>query len=121
MSAEQQIEVLANLIAGNIPGEPSRSEGAGDCAVRLLGEYQGAFRAIASAINNAASPTEADLDKRVAQTTKMQMVVAWDEQGYCIVSDDVFLVYGYGDSGEAAIQDYVVSLIEYFRTWMYSD
>lgn len=43
MSAEQQIKVLADYIMGNIPGEPSRDEGAGTCAVRLLTEYRSAF------------------------------------------------------------------------------
>jgi len=35
-----QIEVIANYIMAEIPGEPSRSEGAGDTAVRLLKEYR---------------------------------------------------------------------------------
>ena len=46
MSAEQQIAVVANYIMAQIPGEPSRSEGAGDCAIRLLKEYRDALRAI---------------------------------------------------------------------------
>ena len=43
MSAEQQIEVVANYIMAHVPGEPSRSEGAGDCAVRLLTTYRAAL------------------------------------------------------------------------------
>ena len=43
MSAAQQIEVLANYIMDNVPGEPSHSEGAGDCAVRLLRQYRTAL------------------------------------------------------------------------------
>lgn len=31
-----QIDKLANFIARNIPGEPSKDEGAVDCAIRLL-------------------------------------------------------------------------------------
>jgi len=31
-----QIEILANYIMAEIPGEPSASEGAGDTAIRLL-------------------------------------------------------------------------------------
>jgi len=40
-SAEAQIEELANFIMDNIPGEPSRSEGAVDTAIRLLGGIYG--------------------------------------------------------------------------------
>ncbi len=46
MSAEEQTELLANYIMANVPGEPSRDEGAGRCAVRLLAEYRGAFQRI---------------------------------------------------------------------------
>lgn len=35
--AEHQIQRLADFISTNIPGEPSRSEGAVDVAIRLLG------------------------------------------------------------------------------------
>jgi hypothetical protein len=34
-----QIDRLGEYIAYNVPGEPSRSEGAVDCAIRLLGDY----------------------------------------------------------------------------------
>jgi hypothetical protein len=37
-TAEQQIAALAQVIMEEIPGEPSRSEGAVECAVRLLRE-----------------------------------------------------------------------------------
>ena len=43
MSAKQQIKILADYIMAEIPGEPSRSEGAGDTAVRLLKQYRDAF------------------------------------------------------------------------------
>lgn len=46
MSAEQQIEVLANYIMAEIPKEPSRSEGAGDTAVRVLKQYRLALTSI---------------------------------------------------------------------------
>ena len=38
-----------------------------------------------------------------------------DDNGEFIVSDDVFLVYGTGQTQFGAIQDYVVSLVEYYR------
>lgn len=40
MSAKQQTKIIADYIMANVPGEPSRDEGAGDCAVRLLDTYR---------------------------------------------------------------------------------
>jgi len=40
MSNKTQIDLLANYIMAEIPGEPSRSEGAGDTAIRLLTQLQ---------------------------------------------------------------------------------
>lgn len=40
MSKKQEIDLLANYIMAEIPGEPSRDEGAGETAVRLLKEYR---------------------------------------------------------------------------------
>ena len=51
MSAEQQTELLAAYILHNIPNEPSQSEGAGECAVRLLESYRRALGQIAQAPN----------------------------------------------------------------------
>jgi hypothetical protein len=36
MSAKSEIDYLANYIMKNVPGEPSQSEGAGHCAVRII-------------------------------------------------------------------------------------
>lgn len=44
--AEQEIEVLANYIMREIPGEPSLNQGAGDTAVRLLKRYRFGFKLI---------------------------------------------------------------------------
>jgi hypothetical protein len=41
-----QIDLLADYIMSEIPGEPSQDEGAGDCAVRLLKKYRRALEAI---------------------------------------------------------------------------
>ena len=38
-----------------------------------------------------------------------------DEDGTCIVSDDIFLVYGSGDSLREALRDYLDSLIGLYR------
>ena len=47
MSAEQQNKLVADYIMANVPGEPSSGAGgAGDCAVRLLGEYRAALSRI---------------------------------------------------------------------------
>ena len=40
MTLEKQIDKLAKFIMGNVPGEPSRSEGAIDCAIRIIRELQ---------------------------------------------------------------------------------
>ncbi len=42
----EQIDKLANFIMGNVPGEPSKSEGAGDCAIRLLQDRQALIDAL---------------------------------------------------------------------------
>jgi hypothetical protein len=43
---KSQIDILADYIMFNIPGEPSQDEGAGSCAVRLLKSYRKAFEQI---------------------------------------------------------------------------
>lgn len=47
--------------------------------------------------------------------TQLLLLTVEEEQGYYIVSDDVFVVYGDGDTLEAAHQDYVASLLDYYR------
>lgn len=48
---KSQIEILADYIIAEIPGEPSAGcGGAGSCAVRLLKEHRDAFRAIMAEI-----------------------------------------------------------------------
>lgn len=39
MNSKSQIELLADFIMIEVPGEPSRNEGAGDCAIRLIKQY----------------------------------------------------------------------------------
>jgi len=53
MTERNQIDVLADFIVEEIPGEPSQSEGAGDCAIRLLCKYR---KAIEDAMNSIAIP-----------------------------------------------------------------
>ena len=43
-----QVNVIAAYIIAEIPGEPSRSEGAGDTAVRLLKKYRAALQSAKS-------------------------------------------------------------------------
>ena len=40
MTTKQQIEKLANFVMAEVPGEPSRSEGAVDCAIRVIKRLQ---------------------------------------------------------------------------------
>lgn len=37
---KSQIDILADFIMEHVPGEPSHSEGAGDCAIRIIQELQ---------------------------------------------------------------------------------
>lgn len=48
MSASEQTKLVADYIMANVPGEPSRDEGAGTCAVRLLDKYRIALGRIMS-------------------------------------------------------------------------
>ena len=41
MKCKQQIEKLANSIMAEVPGEPSRSEGAVDTAIRIIRDLRG--------------------------------------------------------------------------------
>jgi len=43
MSADEQTKLVADYIMASVPGEPSRNEGAGRCAVRLLDKYRTAL------------------------------------------------------------------------------
>lgn len=43
MSAKQQTKLVADYIMANVPGEPSRNEGAGEYAIRLLDKYRTAL------------------------------------------------------------------------------
>ncbi len=42
-----------------------------------------------------------------------------DDDGTIVVSDDIFLVYGYGKDALEALNDYVASLIEFY--WILQD
>ncbi len=41
--------------------------------------------------------------------------IQWEPDGSFMVSDDVFLVYGVGDTRDAALHDYSVVLTEYYE------
>jgi hypothetical protein len=38
-----------------------------------------------------------------------------NEDGSFVVSDEVFVVYGVGDTEREALQDYLVSLVDYYE------
>lgn len=46
MSADEQNKLVADYIMFHVPGEPSKDEGAGACAVRLLITYRAALTKI---------------------------------------------------------------------------
>ena len=43
------------------------------------------------------------------------ITVELDEDGYYIASDDIFAVYGDGSTANEALQDYIVSLLDYYQ------
>jgi hypothetical protein len=45
----------------------------------------------------------------------LQVILEQDTDGSFLVSDDVFLVYGVGDTAAEALHDYYVSLMEYYE------
>jgi len=44
---KSQIEILANYIMFEVPGEPSQDEGAGECAVRIIKKLRRANKELA--------------------------------------------------------------------------
>lgn len=45
----------------------------------------------------------------------LEIRIEEDEDGYYIASDDIFDVYGEGHTKDQAIQDYLISLIDYYE------
>ncbi|MBK8050884.1 MAG: hypothetical protein IPK16_29555 [Anaerolineales bacterium] len=43
------------------------------------------------------------------------MTMEQDEDGLFLASDSITTVYGYGEDGAEALDDYIVSLIEYYE------
>jgi hypothetical protein len=46
---------------------------------------------------------------------ELQLAVERDDDGYYLVSDDEFFVYGEGETLVQARRDYIISLIEYYE------
>ena len=44
---------------------------------------------------------------------KHGLTVEFTKRGLCIVSDEVFFVYGIGENKADALEDYKVSIVEY--------
>lgn len=55
MSAKSELDRLANYIMAEVPKEPSRSEGTGECAVRLLTQHR---RTLTEIMNELGVPDE---------------------------------------------------------------
>lgn len=45
----------------------------------------------------------------------LPVLLEYDQDGSCLLSDDVFYVYGHGATLESAQGDYIASLIEYYE------
>ncbi len=68
--SETQIDILSDFIMANVKGEPSRSEGAGDTAVRIIEQLQASLQQIAEhrvLVRDDEGETEADAMARVAK------------------------------------------------------
>lgn len=66
---------------------------------------------------NARKPlTPAHLDSSIWQLTHPLMLnVEQDENGTFVISDDVFVMFGTGETEDEALQDYISTLIEYYE------
>lgn len=66
-----------------------------------------------------ASPTQVFLEGVIVPGWRVQeplvLSVERDEEGSFIISDALFDVYGVGQTREDALDDYVVSLVEYYE------
>ena len=88
MSEEQQTEFVANYIMANVPGEPSRDEGAGRCAVRLLDKYRTALIEIMSELGvpGAGYPAPVANAYEIAKCALSADPLDWDER--CDISTE---------------------------------
>lgn len=59
-------------------------------------------------------PLLGDVTQGLRVIQRLVVLVEQDDDGSYVVSDDLFLMYGNGETREAALDDYVTSLIEYY-------
>ncbi len=83
MIEKDQLSLLADFIMAEVPGEPSRSEGAGDCAIRLIKQYMALVAAV-NAYRYAHSAAEAHGSHMIDYTGNLndayaEMLVLADE------------------------------------------
>ena len=60
-----QIDKLADFIMAEIDGEPSRSEGAGDCAIRIIKQLEAENTQLKRVFDNAAKRIATGTSKRL--------------------------------------------------------
>lgn len=82
MSAEEQTKRVADYIMFNVPGEPSQDEGAGDCAIRLLKEYQAVIRKYQEQVECAPEDYEEQLSKHRAAFTMIMRELGVPNESY---------------------------------------
>lgn len=72
-----QVDKLANFIMAEIPGEPSKSEGAVDCAIRLLRQGKELHEAIdeLDRLERAADPSGPAIVARGAAWRRVQSAI----------------------------------------------
>lgn len=60
-------------------------------------------------------PLEGEIAEGWELSQPLWVTVDREEDGYYVLSDDLFLVYGEGATFNDALRDYVVSLIDYYQ------
>ena len=60
-------------------------------------------------------PLEGEIAQGWELSQPLWITVDREEDGYFVLSDDLFLVYGEGETFSDALQDYVISLIDYYQ------
>ena len=98
----EQIDIFANFIMNEIDGEPSRSEGAGDCAIRIIRQLEIKLENAEVAQSNAeviVNVLENVLHKVCIQATRHKR--ATDEREYLISDLEIIeKMTGWGDEAQ---------------------
>ena len=99
---QEQIDRLANYILANVEGEPSQSEGAVDCAIRVLGSFRADLETARAERQRDALDGQATMDEANNEIVQLRTLL----DGCHITlsaKDHVLRVVAISDSGESRI------------------